>query len=462
MATPELSAVVAGAGIAGLAAGLELQQDSPEVLVVDPSDRPGGVMRTDHVSGFVIERGPNTTQVKAPMLEFLERMGANEQLVAARSAGRRRYIYRDGQLVRVPDSPVAFARSPLLTARGKLRLLLEPFVRRRDSDDLDGESVSEFIGRRLGPEVASGLVGPFLTGVYAGDERELGVEAVFPALVEHERTAGSVAIGMVGSALKGAFGRASKGLRGSHSAPNGMGPFARTLAERLREAPALESSVTGLRRDGDAWIVFISGPGGAQRLRARQVVIACPAMQAAQILSGVDGELAAALEQIEYAPIVGVPLAVTPGTVRQRIDGFGFLVPHQKEVSLLGCLYMSQLFAGRAPEGSELFQCILGGTHWREVIEQPDDVILRKLHEDLDQILGLADEPETLAVTRVRYAIPQPGRNHRRLIGEIRARVARLPGLELAGAYLDGISVSDALNSGLDAARALQGVPRHS
>ena len=47
-------------------------------------------------------------------------------------------------------------------------------------------------------------------------------------------------------------------------------------------------------------------------------------------------------------------------------------------------------------------------------------------------------------------------------LGEIRARVARLPGLELAGAYLDGISVSDALNSGLDAARALQGVPRHS
>ncbi|MFP8881186.1 MAG: protoporphyrinogen oxidase [Myxococcota bacterium] len=459
MSTPELGAIVAGAGIAGLAAALEFQQSSPEILVVDASDRPGGVMRTDHVAGFVIERGPNTTQVKAPMLEFLRHLGADDQLLAAQSAGRRRYFYRDGKLVRVPDSPGAFVRSPLLTARGKLRLLAEPFVGRRDAT---GESVSEFIGRRLGDEVASGLVGPFLTGVYAGDERELGAEAVFPALVDHEHRSGSLAMGMLGGAVASAFGRSrSKGLPGSYSAPNGMGPFARLLAERLVEPPALDSRVTGLHRDGDAWLVFISGPGGAQRLRARHIVIAVPAPQAAEILRGVDTELARALEQIEYAPIVGVPLGVTPSAVREKIDGFGFLVPHQREISLLGCLYMSRLFAGRAPAGRELFQCILGGTHWREVIGQPDDVILNKLHADLDQVLGLDDEPETLAITRVRQAIPQPGRNHPRLVAEIRASLGRLPGIELAGAYLDGISVSDALTSGLNAARSLQGLPIH-
>jgi oxygen-dependent protoporphyrinogen oxidase len=460
MSTPELGAVVVGAGIAGLAAALELQQQDTDVLVVDPSDRPGGVMRTDHVSGFVIERGPNTTQVKAPMLEFLQRLRLDDQLLAAQPASRRRYFYRDGELERVPDSPVAFARSPLLTAKGKLRLLAEPFVGRRDAA---GESVSEFIGRRMGSEVAQGLVGPFLTGVYAGDERELGVEAVFPALVEYERRSGSLALGMLAGAAAGAFGRGPKrGPRGSYSAINGMGPFARALAEQLFEPPALESRVTGLRRDVDAWMVFVSGPGGAQRLRARRVVIACPATQAGEILRGVDSDLAQALEQIEYAPIVGVPLGVTASSVRAKIDGFGFLVPHQREISLLGCLYMSRLFAGRAPQGRELFQCILGGTHWPEAIEQPDDVLLGKLYADLDQIVGLDEEPETLAVTRVRQAIPQPGRNHRRLVGEIRTRLRQLPGVELAGAYLDGISVSDALTSGLNAARRLQDLPLHS
>ncbi len=450
MGTPELGAVVAGAGISGLAAALELQESGAEILVVDASDRPGGVMRTDHIGGFVIERGPNTTQVKAPMLAFLRRQGAEDQMVAARSEGRRRYFYRDGELVRVPDSPIAFARSPLLTGKAKLRMLAEPLMRRRDAE---GESVSEFIGRRLGDEVASALVGPFLTGVYAGNERELGVEAVFPSLVEHERKSGSLAIGMISSALRRG---GPKGLRGSWSAPNGMGPFARSLAERLVEAPALESRVTGLRRDGDAWLVFISGPGGPQRLRAKRVVLAVPAPQAAEILRGVDTDLAEALEQIDYAPIVGVPLGVTPSAVRTKIDGFGFLVPHQPDVSLLGCLFMSRLFAGRAPTGRDLFQCLLGGTHWREAIDQPDDVILKKLHADLDQIVGLDEEPETLAITRVRQAIPQPGRNHRRLIAEIRRRLAELPDIELAGAYLDGISVSDALASGLGAASRLE------
>jgi len=169
----------------------------------------------------------------------------------------------------------------------------------------------------------------------------------------------------------------------------------------------------------------------------------------------VDSDLSALLEQIDYAPIVGVPLGVTPDAVRTKIDGFGFLVPKQPEISLLGCLFMSQLFAGRAPTGRDLFQCILGGTHWREAIDEPDDVILKKLHTDLDRIVGLTDEPETLAVTRVRQAIPQPGRNHRRVVAEIRARLVDLPGVELAGAYLDGVSVSDALASGVDAARRL-------
>ena len=61
------------------------------------------------------------------MLEFLRRLGADDQLLAAQSASRRRYFYRDGELVRVPDSPGAFVRSPLLTAKGKLRLLAGKF-----------------------------------------------------------------------------------------------------------------------------------------------------------------------------------------------------------------------------------------------------------------------------------------------------------------------------------------------
>jgi len=448
MGDPEVGVVVAGSGIAGLAAALQLQLAGKDVLVVDPSDRPGGVMRTDHVSGYVIERGPNTTYVKAPMLELIRTLGLEKSLLAAQPASRLRLIYDGGRLLPVPMSPLALLRTPLLSAGGKLRIFAEPFIRRSNASE---ESVAEFIGRRLGSQVVEGMVGPFLTGVYAGDERELGAAAVFPSLVEMERRSGSILFG----ALAGLFRRRPRGLRGSHSAAEGLGPFARALAERLAEPVALENRVTAVRSDGDRWLVRTSGPGGERRVRAKRVVLAVPADQAGEILRGLDSELADELCAIEYAPIVGIPLGVDPEAVREKIQGFGFLVPRRAELKLLGCLYMSQLFPSRAPAGRELLQCLVGGMRWPEVVELPDDEIVAQVLADLDRVLGLREEPRVLAVTRWRQAIPQPKRDHVARIARIRERLAGYPGIALAGAYLGGISVADACESGLIAAREL-------
>ena len=165
----------------------------------------------------------------------------------AEPVSTRRFLVCEGELVAVPMSPLAFLRTPLLTAGGKLRLLAEPFVRRRRGAE---ESVAEFAGRRLGAQAVENLIGPFLTGVYAGDERELGAEAVFGSLVELERRYGSIAIGGLVQAL---LRRGERGLRGSYSAAEGLGPFARHLAGRLNESPVLEATVSELRRDGSAW-----------------------------------------------------------------------------------------------------------------------------------------------------------------------------------------------------------------
>ena len=62
-----------------------------------------------------------------------------------------------------------------------------------------------------------------------------------------------------------------------------------------------------------------------------------------------------------------------------------------------------------------------------------------------------------LAVTRWPRAIAQPDRDHVRRIAAIRAELAGASGLALAGSYLDGVSVPDALASGIRAARELAG-----
>lgn len=438
-----------GAGAAGLGAALELQQHIPDVLVIDPGDRPGGVMRTDHVSGYVIERGPNTFQVKAPMLETLRRDALDSSLLRALPASRLRYIVHNGGLVPAPLSLAGFARTPLLSTRAKARLLLEPFIRKGDATD---ESVAEFVTRRLGPEVTRRLVGPFLTGVYAGDETRLGAEAVFSSLVEFERRGHSITTGAVASL----FDRSRKsGLRGIHSASKGLGPFARTLAERLNEPPALGSRVTGIRREGADWYVSVSGVGGDSRVRTRHVVLAAPPSASAEILRGVNPAAAAELEAIEYAPVVSVSVGVDPADVRAAIAGFGFLVPREAGIRLLGCLFMSQLFPDRAPAGHELLQCMIGGLRWPEAVDLPDDVIAEQVRSDLDQILGLAGQAEILAITRYQRAVAQPARDHPRRIGRICANLSSEPGLALAGSFMAGVGVPDTFASGIRAARAL-------
>jgi len=449
MATADVGAVVVGAGIAGLAAALELQESVREVFVIDAGDRPGGVMRTDHVAGYVIERGPNTIQIKAPFLRLLDRFGLREALLPAQPASRLRFVYRDRELIPVPLSPLGFARTRLLSARGKLRLLSEPLRFRRSAV---GESVAAFAGRRFGDEAVARLIGPFLTGVYAGDERELGAEAVLGSLVEHERRFGSVAIGLVGTALAR---RRERGLAGSFSALQGLGPFARRLAERLYDPPALGARMLGLSREGELWRVSVSSGSGLSEMRTPRVVIATGAAEAAGFLREIHPELSGALAGIAYAPIVGVAVGVDPARVARQIEGFGFLVPRDQEIPLLGCLFMSQLFPGRAPAGRELLQCMLGGRRYPEALQLSDDVLHKRVHADLEKTLGLRESPQLLAVTRWPRAIPQPDGEHPRRLAGIRAHLADLPGLALAGAYLDGVAVADAAASGVSAAQRL-------
>jgi phytoene dehydrogenase-like protein len=273
----DVETLVVGAGIAGLGAALELERAGGEVLVVDAFAHPGGVMATDEIRGFRVERGPNTFQLKPPLHAFLRDHGLESSLCAASPESRKRFILQRGQLVPVPMDPLRFARSRLLSAGGKLRLLAEPFVA---GGDATGESVADFVTRRLGPQATSALVGPFLTGVYAGDERKLGVEAVFASLVALEREHGGIARGAVARGVQGLRARLTRravddpapaGLPGTWSAPEGLGQFARTLASRLRQPVRLGTRVIELARDGSVWRAQLQSGAEHSEVRARGV-----------------------------------------------------------------------------------------------------------------------------------------------------------------------------------------------
>jgi oxygen-dependent protoporphyrinogen oxidase len=451
-AAAEVEVAVLGAGVAGLAAALELQRRGADVALLDAGETPGGVMGSESAEGFLFERGPNAMLVRPAALAFLRRHGLEGELIPAAPEARLRQLLRGGRLVPVPTGLGAAVATPLLSARGKLRALAELFVPRGDGG---AESVSEFVARRLGREALDALVAPFLVGVYAGDPARLGAEAVFPALVALERERGGILRGALAAGLARARGAgAAPGLRGSWSAPDGLGGFARALAARLGERVALRTRVAALTREGGGFRLELEG-GARGPLRARSLVLATPAPAAAELARSLGGELSALLGGIEYAPLVSAALGVGAESAREPIRGFGFLVPDGAGQRLLGALFMSRVFPGRAPAGRELLTCMIGGTRWPGAVDAPEDEVLARICEGLDVALGLREAPRLLALTRWRRAVPQPGREHPRTVARLRAAAAAAGPLRLAGGYLEGVAVSDAIASGVRAAEEL-------
>ncbi|HME70011.1 MAG TPA: protoporphyrinogen oxidase, partial [Myxococcota bacterium] len=410
MSGAEVETAVVGAGAAGLAAALALRRAGVEVVLVEASRRPGGVMQTEEIRGHRVERGPNTCLVRAPALAFLREQGFEKELVAASPARRLRFVFHEGRLEPVPMGPLAFIRSPLLTTRGKLRLLGEPWVKRGDAKT---ESAAEFIARRFGPEVAEKLLAPALTGIYAGDERELGAHAVLGFATELERTHGSVTRGVLARAV--GRGAGARGLRGTFSAREGFGGLAARLAGVLGERLLVGARVAALDWDGGALRLEVAG-GSSAVLRARAVVLALPAAEAAALLRPLAPAAAETAAKVSYAPVVSVSVSVRPEEVRDPIEGFGFLVPRTSGLKLLGCLFMSSLFPDRAPQGRALLTCLLGGVRWPEAVNEPDDVLVSRLGKDLEATLGLRGGFDLLALSRWPRAVAQPSRRHGELV----------------------------------------------
>ena len=442
----DADAVVIGAGAAGLGAATALTAAGRSVVVLEASPRPGGVMQSERIDGFLIERGPNTTRIPATALALLHGAGLEPALRKARPESRARFLLRPHGLVPVPTSPLALARSPLLSRAGKWRLLREPLVPRGDGAR---ESVAEFVERRLGREALEALVGPFLVGVYAGDERQLGAEAVFPALVSAERASGSIARGLLRRALASLAG-AERGLPGTWSAREGLAELATLLARGVGPALQLGARVRALVPEPGGW--RIEHEHGV--LRAGRVVLAADAAGAAELLAPLDADAAATLRALAHAPLVSASLALAAGATRVPLTGFGFLVPRDLGIDLLGALFMSRLFAGRAPAGSELVTALLGGVRWPGAVDAPDVTLRARIEAGLDRALGLTAAPRLLAVTRWPRAVPQPGPGHPAAVRAIRARLGRLPPLALAGACWDGVALGECLASGARAGYA--------
>jgi oxygen-dependent protoporphyrinogen oxidase len=439
--------VVVGGGLSGLAtaraltARRELAERGVEILVLEDQARPGGKARTARDDGWLVERGPNGFLDSVPRtLELAREVGLGDRILPARDAAASRFLWLRGALRPIPMSPPAFFRSDLLSLRGRLRILGEPLARRRPDGD---ETVAAFARRRIGAEAARSLVAPMVLGVFAGDAERLSLRSVFPKMWEMETEHGSLVRAMLARARRrGRGGPGGPAGPGGHltSFPGGVEEFAGALAGSLGGAVRCGRRVAGLRKDGQGWKVSVEGEG--EGIPASVVILACEAFASAGLLEAHDGELAAELRGIPYAPVLVLGLGYDASAFPRPPDGFGFLAPRREGLRILGCLWDSSIFPGRAPGGKVLLRAMLGGAVDPEAAALDDDELIRVVRRDLESSMGIVQEPERVVLSRWERGIPQYLVGHAERLDRVEERLGRLPGLYLTGNGYRGVALN--------------------
>jgi oxygen-dependent protoporphyrinogen oxidase len=182
---------------------------------------------------------------------------------------------------------------------------------------------------------------------------------------------------------------------------------------------------------------------GQDRWEADAVVLACPAYQQAAVVADLDGELADRVGGIAYNRVAVVALGYRQGDVPMPLDGFGYLAPQRQRRDVLGVQWCSSIYPQRAPQGMVLLRAMCGGWHRPEVVGWDDGRLLGAVRAELRLAMGVRATPAFHHIVRWDRAIPQYHVGHLDRVAWIDGRLARHPGLFLAGNAYRGVSLND-------------------
>lgn len=452
--------VVVGAGLSGLAAAFRLRELSSDVSItlLEAGVRAGGWVGTDARDGFLVERGADGFLDEKPAARNIaRRLGIEDRLVGTEPSPLGSAIVHDGKLVPIPEgfsimSPTkirSLLASPLLSARGKARMLLEPLIPRGDRED---ESLASFVRRRFGREALEQLAQPLAGGIYGADPEMLSLRATMPRFIAEEEASGSVLLGLRKKAR--AKGVVAQGARYQlfQSFDRGM----QVLVD------ALERAVPAIRYGAAVRAVGRTARGLEVRtdqgtIAADAVVLAVNARVASRLVE--DVALAHALGDVPHGSAATVALAYARADVPKTVEGYGFVVPHREGRASIAATYLSRKWPNRAPADADLLRVFLGGPSSPDVISASDEALVDAARAELAALVGLPREiaPRFAIVNRAPHAMPHYLVGHLHRARGIDDLVRRIPGLSLAGNSLTGVGIPDAIAAGERAAeRALR------
>lgn len=443
----ETSAKVAiiGAGLTGLTTAFYLKKAGVPFCIFEKGNRVGGVIQTVSEGGFTYEKGPNSGVISYPdTVELLDELSSYCSLEVAKPSAKRRLVWKGGKWYELPSGLWGGIRTPLFSWYDKFRILGEPF--RPKGTDPD-ERLDQLVLRRMGRSFLDYAVDPFVLGIYAGDPSWLVPRFALPKLYNLEQKYGSFIGGSIKKAKEPKNERDQKATREVFSIQGGLSKLIDALQTEIgtenirlncdqltvqKEADGLFSVKTG----NDNWGVF------------NTVVSTIGGHAVPEVFPFLAAEKVEKVTRMKYAKVVqfsvgfkqwkGIP-----------VNAFGGLVPWKEQRGLLGVLYLSTIFSGRAPEGGALFSVFMGGLRKPEIYDMPEADLVKTLSREFSAMMGLEHfNPDLLKLHRYAHAIPQYGPESEEKLEAIAELENEHPGLTLAGNIRDGIGMSDRIKQG--------------
>ncbi|HXX54293.1 MAG TPA: protoporphyrinogen oxidase [Thermodesulfovibrionales bacterium] len=437
---------IVGGGISGLSLAylLHTQRPSLDIIVLEAEERLGGKIWTDKAEGFLCEAGVNGFLSSKPRtLELAAALALSP--LKSNDAARKRFIFSEGRLHPLPDSPPAFFKSDLLSMWGRLRIVYEMFARKGRKED---ESLADFGRRRLGREAFEKLIDPMASGIFAGDPKALSLKSCFPRIYQLETEYGSLIRALLRLQLKAKI----EGRSGPGPGPggvltsfyDGMETFILALKESLGARVRSCSTVVSMKGKRGCFTLFFED---GSSMESDYIVLATPAHASSGILKDFDQALSRSLSEIPYPAVSVVCLGYRKEQIGRSLDGFGFLVPFREGRRILGTLWDSSIFPNRAPEGYVLLRTMMGGARASHLAMQGEKGLVDTVTSELRDIMGLKATPDFIRVYVHEKAIPQYTLGHHGRLETIERLLGRYKGLFLAGNSYRGISVNDCIEN---------------
>jgi oxygen-dependent protoporphyrinogen oxidase len=453
--TTRVPVLIVGAGISGLVCAHALRKSGIDVQIVEASPRPGGVIRSERRGGFLLELGPQSFSGTPQLLDLCRDLDIENELIEAPPHAPR-FLLINGQLKPAPLSPPAFFVSSLFSAKTKGSILRDALG--HSAPPAADESVAAFTRRKFSAELLDKLVGPFVSGIYAGDPEKLSLRAAFPQLHEAERTTGSIVRGML---------RAAKSKPGPKQRPtlksfrDGNEALIKALATNLGpalrcgvEVTAIQQGGAGIPQSGERFVVDAKVGAASETIIADRLVLAVPTYVAAKFIRP---EIASPLGEIEYAPIAVVSLGYHGQDVGHSLEGFGFLIPRSEGLRSLGTVWNSSLFPDRVPQGSVLFTSFIGGATDPQAIALPVEEISAIVHREISKILSIRNQPSFANVEIYQRALPQYNIGHTSRLANLERESSSLLNLKLVGNYLRGPAIGACIEQAFAVADEIRG-----